>query len=444
MRVKLLNIYQSIRTSMWLIPTLMSIGALLLALLSSQFDEQLLRSAGSTMGDKWFIYKGEVSGAQTLLSAVAGSMITVAGVVFSVTMVALSTTTSQFGPRLLVNFMRDPGNQMVLGTFIATFLYCLIAISVDVPLDQQIHYRTSAVPVAVVLSALSLATLIYFFHHVASSLRAENVIDNVVRNLFASVSLLTPKDNQDHDDRQAGNNDVPDFSSGRLVRSRSIGYLQALDEDSLLEIASDCDLVIQVLVRPGHFVAREQAVARLSPSNESDAQDLRILDCFIVGRFRSDEQDPEFGVSQLVEVALRALSPGINDPYTAITCVDWLGAIIASVADKPFRAGQRRGNAENLRLILDPVSFEGLVDAAFSQIRQHSTQHIAVALRLLEALFRIAEAVDVEMKERFEPLKSQARAIYDTATSQLLTEIDKREFDRRYNRLMQQAAIISP
>ena len=432
MRVKLLNIYHSVRTSMWLIPTLMSAGALLLAVLSRQFDARVLRAEGASFDDKWFIYTGDISGAQTLLSTIAGSMITVAGVVFSVTMVALSFTSSQFGPRLLVNFMRDAANQLVLGTFIATFLYCLLAIGVEVPESPMPDYKTSAVTIALILSACSLAMLIYFFHHVASSLRAENVIDTVVQNLFASVALLTPREDSDRNrsDREAAKDSTP--GAHHAVVAANPGYLQAVDEDGLTAVAREYDLVIQTLVRPGHFVSRDDPLSRLSVEPEDEERDQRIRDCFIIGRFRSDEQDPEFGISQLVEVALRALSPGINDPQTAITCVDWLGAIVASVATEPFRAGRRCDKNGDLRLILETVTFEGLINAAFNEIRQHSADHPAVSLRLLEALDRIAGIIDRGMPDRVDALRKHARALYDSAKQHAFPDIDAREFDTRF------------
>ncbi len=408
--------------SLWVIPALMSVGAAALAYVCTNLDRVV---------DDWqwahrFLYSGTPDGTRTLLSTVAGSMITVAGVSFSVTMVALSLASSQLGPRLLVNFMRDRSNQLVLGGFIATFLYCLL--SLGTTSDQSGHTVSASASVALLLASVSLLLLIYFIHHIASSMQADLVIQAVAKDIDRCLGSLFESGN-DH----SGLKDISttDTSTAEICCVAN-GYLQRVGDKDLIKLAQKHDFRLKVLRRPGHYLTPGlplvQVIGRESVGSEVAN---RILRSFIIGGSRTPEQDPEYGIFQLVEIALRALSPGINDPFTANTCIDHLSGLLASVADLPERPPVRVDTEGEPRLQLDEIVFEGIVEAAFNQIRQSSIGNAAVSIRLLEAFDRIAGVTP--NSERCAALQKQADQLYESNRDHLAAT-DQRALDERYRK----------
>jgi uncharacterized membrane protein len=411
---------------------MLSAGAALLSLAASELDH-LIPVGRSPI----FLYGGDQEGARTLLATIAGAMVTVAGVTFSVTVVALSLASSQLGPRLLLNFMRDRGNQFVLGTFIGTYLFCLLALGSSSKLEAFVP-RVSAT-MALGLAVVSVVVLIYFIHHVATSIRADHVIDGVACELEAAVQRVFPDGDTDIAASDAEENEGPDFSKATLVGAPSSGYVQAVDEDGLVGDAESGDAVIEALVRAGHFVAAGEPLAAVcGPGRSSGNLTERIQGRFLLGRQRTPEQDPEYGVRQLVEVALRALSPGLNDPNTAVTCVDWLGAILSGIARRPARPMRLYDDEGTLRVLVDPVSFNGLVESAFNQIRQNARGNPAVSMRILEALRRMAASV--EDPQRKAAVLDQAKLVFESAKAADLQDLDRTGLEERYRALLESAS----
>lgn len=378
-----------------------------------------------------FLYHGDPDSARTVLSTVAGSMITVAGVAFSVTIVALSLASSQLGPRLLSNFMRDRGNQVVLGGFIGTFIFCLLALG-SLPAQQQ-QFASVSVSVGLVLAVCSLVLLIYFIHHIASSMQADHVIEAVAADVKTCLQSIFPID-----EIETGSLDVEHFEteSGARVHSQSIGYLQCVDERTLLEIAKEHAVRIRLLRRPGHYLGWGAPLVEVTNGTSQDLDaDLarRIRQAFMIGGSRTAEQDPEYGIHQLVEIALRALSPGINDPFTAITCIDHLAGLLSSIAAIPERAPARWDSQGDLRLLLDPIDFVGVVEAAFNQIRQSATGNASVSIRLLEAFEIIAGATC--LPDRLAAIGQQAGMVHD-ANADLLAAADHAVLEERHTAVL--------
>ena len=389
----LLTFLENIRTSLWFIPTLMSLAAVALSYLVPELDRRL----GSEPKGDWLellYYSGEAAGARTVLGAIAGSMITVAGTVFSITIVALSLATSQFGPRLLRNFLSDRGNQAVLGTFVSTFLYCILVMrEVHGGEDEGASFVPAiAISIAVVLGVASLGVLIYFIHHIAKSMQAGHIVHTVEQELSAQIETMFPDASSHH--QPTGRADPEQLGPLTSVIADCSGYLQAIDTENLVQLAARHDLVIVALLRPGEFVIPGEPIAQLSAEAELTAErqdelSRGILSMFIVGVFGTPRQNIEFGIDQIVEVAVRALSPGINDPFTAISCVDRLGATLARLVTRDFPDGRHLDQRGRARLMVKTPSFGDLVDAAFHQIRQNA-QHIpAVIIRLTDTLGRV-------------------------------------------------------
>ncbi len=413
MRVRLLHWWEIISSGYWFVPSVMTGFAGVLALFLLHIDRVYLLSEGRI----GWLYSGGSEGAKTLLSTVAGSTITVASVVFSITIAALTQASAQFGPRLLRNFMRDTSNQVVLGTFVSTFLYCLLILRTIHGKfeDGQAFVPQASVTVAVLLAIASIAVLIYFIHHVSVSLQAPSVVAAVQKDLIEAMNHLAGGQNgvsvdADHakavEKPPAGN-----ASKGCPIASYCDGYIQAIDYASLVKAARDANVLLRLHCRAGDYVIEGNALLAVFPADRCDADlSKRLNESFICGYHRTSEQDIEFAIHQMVEVAVRALSPGINDPFTAINCIDALGSAICRIARKGLPGPNHHDDSGTLRLIAPVSTFDGIVDASFSQIRQYGRTSVAVTLRLLEVIAECAG--QIRSPDEQAVLLQQAELIY--------------------------------
>ena len=431
---RLKNLLEKLRSTYWLIPTLMVAAAIGLSFTTISLDQNLEISRLLS-----WTYTGGPHGARSLLSTVAGSMITVAGVIFSITMVAFSLASSQFGPRLLRNFMRDTGNQVVLGTFVATFIYCLLVLRTIRSGDAQgiTFVPNLSVSIAVLLAIASIGVLIYFIHHVAEMMHLETVIAQVSAELEHAIEASFPEKKgnapaaggpKNHEDLPEGLTEE-DCQEIRALRS---GYLQAVDYDGLMKIAKNEDLIFKVQHRAGNFVSSGSVLAKCWPAKRTGTEvQESALDAFLLGSQRLQTQDIEYHINQLVEVAVRALSTGINDPYTAMSSIDRLGASLAKLAERDTPPTYRYDAEGNLRLITDPVTFVGVIDGAFNLIRQNVRSNVAVYIRLLETLAIIA-AVTNKAVER-EAIRRHADMIKRSSERSVVEKEDLEDINRRYD-----------
>jgi len=388
MKARLLTLWEKVHTSFWFVPALVIGGALLLAQFTLRLDHQIDEAEVNRLP---LVFRDGVEGARSLLSAVAGSMITVTGVTFSVMIVAFTLASSQFTPRLLRNFMRDFGNQMVLGIFIATFAYCLCILRVVGGPTGDFIPRIS-VTCGFALTAISIGALVYFIHHAASLIQAQSIIANIGRELDSALKPLYPDEIGAPAPATDGADLPRDFDAqATAVGARGSDYLEALNGDGLMDLAERHDLIIALEHRPGDFAIQGETIARVYPI-EKVTEDIRdcVRAAFIYGPERTQTQDPEFMLHELVEIAVRALSPGINDPTTATLCVDRLAAALGRVAASEMPSSRRYGKDGRLRIVAKRYGFGGLVDAAFNPIRQYGRESVAVTIRLLEAIRRVA------------------------------------------------------
>lgn len=343
-----------------------------------------------------FSYSGGAEGASLLLGTVAGSMIAIAGTVFSMTLVALSLASSQLGPRLLRNFMRDTTNQVVLGTFVATFVYCLLVLRTIRRADEIAFVPHLAVSTGVLLAIISIGVLIYFIHHVSVSIQADEVVARVGRELEEGIGKLFPGhlgEPGQESEKASGETELPaTFDQGaRSVGSLEDGYLQLIDADALMTLACEKDLLLRLERRPGHYLVKGQVMLMAWPAERVTDDLVRELnEVFVFGNQRTATQDVEFSFQQLVEIAVRALSPGINDPFTAIACVDRLGSALCLLAKRDMPSPYRHDTEKRLRLVASGSTFAGIVDTTFNQIRQSARSNPAVAIRMLDAIAQIA------------------------------------------------------
>lgn len=425
-----------LRSSFWFVPSLMVIVAVLLSHATVRIDQSL--GANDLAGARW-LYTGDVDGARAILSSVASSMITVAGVVFSITIVVLSLASSQFGPRLIWNFMHDIGNQIVLGAFISTFVFCLLLLRRIRGNGADLFVPHLSVTTGILLSMASLGVLIYFIHHVSSSIHASSVAAAVYRELEVGIDKLFPEKagrEKNHDFQTEG----LDFSDGVdgdscPVPAGDTGYLEAINWEGLLEVAEEQDLLLRLNYRPGHFVIEGTCLALVHPGTKVDeALATAINRAFILGLQRTPEQDLEFSVHQLVEIAMRALSPAVNDPFTAMTCIDWLGAAICRFLERQRPSPFRYGEGGRLRIIASEFTFAGLMDATFDMVRQYSGASAGVTIRILESLATIA--LSVRNDEDAACVRKHAEMVKRGSDKALIEENDRRDVDARFRRVI--------
>ena len=394
MKTYLLNLWDAARASYWFVPSLFAVAALCFSFVLPLVDQTL--AASSVELPEWI--RTTTDTARATLSATAGAMIAVTGTVFSITVVTLSLTSQQFGPRLLRRFMYDLTTQITLGVFLSTGVYCLLLLrSVEA---QQVVPHLSIL-CAVALAGLSMAMLIVFIHHIAMLIQAPQVVAAVARDLDDAIVRLFPeKIGEPASDRSRTDGDEQQVELGEncvVVRSTREGYIQAIDGEGLMHVAGDQQLIVRIRSRPGDFISIGTPLADVWPSKQQaverlDSEDLveQLNSMIIVGVRRTPRQDVECAIDELVEVAVRSLSPGINDPFTAINCIDRLGAALGRLSERDLPSACRYDDDDRLRVITRPVSFPDVLDAAFNQIRQYGRDSVAVVIRLLETLDSIA------------------------------------------------------
>jgi len=427
--MRLAHHWSRLSRNYWFVPGTMVVAAMALSFLLPWVDHGGGRA--STLVPDW-VYGGGPDGARALLSTIAGSMITVAALTFSITIVGLTTASQQFGPRLLRSFISDRGYQLVLGTFLSAFVYCLLVLRTVRSTDTTQFVPYVSLAVAMIWAVAGVGVLVYFIHHAASAIRAESIVASTGRELRAAVERLFPE--RDRRDRPAAttSRSLPEgFPSGaREIASQGTGYIQVVDIGRLVRLAEKYDLVLRLEHRAGHFISEEGDLLEAWPARDlSEEQLAQLNDCFVLGAHRPLLPDAEAAVDQLVEIALRSLSPGINDPDTAVACIDQL-------ADALGRAGERGippaflPETGEIRLVTYPLTYVRLVDLSLSRIRQYGRGHMPVVLRLLEVIASLGPRVQHEASRS--ALLNQARMLKRSSDESIPEAEDRRLVDLRF------------
>lgn len=431
MRTRLRHVWEVLTSSYWFVPSLMVAAAVGLAFGILAVDTAWINDEGVP---DW-LYSGTAGGARDLLATVAGSIITVAGVVFSIAIVTLTQASVQFGPRLLRNFMRDTGNQVVLGTFLATFLYCLLVLRRVYGGEDNPFVPHLSVSIAVLLAIASIVVLIYYIHHVSTTLQAPHVVAAVGKDLSEAMVELYPDGMGDGG--PPPEDDEPARLLGHFERhalpicSTANGYVQAVDGDTLIDLARRHDLLVRLDRRPGQYAIAGDPLMYAWPADRLCPRlQHKLRRTFIVGPNRTHEQDVEFAIHQMVETAVRALSPGINDPFTAITCIDWLGAALSRLARSDLPEAWRYDADGRLRVVTRLSTYSGLIDAAFNMIRQYGRGSPAVMIHLLEVIGEIAR--QARQDDQRHTLRRHLEMVHRAISQTVNEDYDRQVVDERY------------
>jgi uncharacterized membrane protein len=440
-KLRLLQLYDALTNSFWFVPSIMAVLAAVTALGSVALDQKLNDDFITSAG---WIWSGSATGARSVLSTVAGSVMTVVSVVFSITVTALAMMSSQFGPRILLNFTSDRGNQITLGTFIATFIYCLVVLRTVRSVEESPFVPHLAVTIGVGMAITSLAVLIYFIHHISQSLQVEHLIAGVGHEFQQLLPLIFPQRiGHDKEEVEKGKEKLSngiDWDDACIVVATDNGYIQRIDDTRLMKIACEWDLVVQLERRPGDFVIDGSILLKSWPSIRMDeGTKQRLADCFSFGSMRTPYQDVRYPLQQLVEIALHALSPGINEPFTALSCIDWLGASLRSVATRVIPSTQRYDHNKVLRVIAHPFHFEELAAIAFDQIRLYGCSNPDVVIRLLDTIGGIAPHLSRDGDRQ--TLIRHVTLIREDA-QQITNLVDRQRVDRHLRQVLLQLSAV--
>lgn len=397
-----------LHTSFWFAPALMMLFGVALAAAAAELDRSLIGVNEAPP----LIYVSEQATAREILSTILSSLITMASLVFSITMVVLTLAASQFGPRLIRSFMASPQTQIVLGAFVMTIVYSLLTLASVGSRQTDGLSAYGTVSIAILLALVSVALLVLFLHVLARSILSETVISRVGAELDRMIGSL---DRMRADADGGAPEEVPPFfdQEATFMGTRRAGYIQAIEYDELADVATDAGVLIVLRVRPGDFVAKDGRWIGVHPASKLTEQLAgRIEKLVLVGRHRTPLQDLEFGIRHLVEIAVRALSPSMNDPYTAISAVNQISSSLAGLMDRALPRAVYKDAQGTMRLNCPQPSYRTLISSGFDQIRQNGDDKPVVMLHLIEAIQRIAE--HVQLPEQRNALSSQLELLEPT------------------------------
>jgi uncharacterized membrane protein len=433
----------ALHTTLWLVPTVLIVVVVIVFIGTYALDRAVYRGDLTLPS---FIRTGSADAGRQVLTAIAAAVITVVGVVFSITILALTLASQQFGPRMLRNFIRDRGTQGTLGVFVATFVYAILALGSITNGTRGEFVPHISITVALALTLGDLLVLVYFIHHVAKSIQLPEVVASIARDLSRSIDAEFPA---------TALGDSPALNPTRHVRGPSdtspewtrlleeegltipaihSGYLQFVAYGQLVAIAESADAVIRLAHRPGHFVVAGRPMATVWPPSAAPTVALALGQTHVTGPHRTLTQDPVFAIDQLVEIAIRAISPAVNDPFTALTCIDWLSDGLCKISGRALAEGVYRDRLGQVRLIEFETSYDRIVNRAFDKIRQSGRGMPPVSIRLLDAIAHVIE--DTTSPGQRHALQRQADMVMRSADEAIPEQDDRADVRARYERVL--------
>jgi uncharacterized membrane protein len=441
------TVWLNVQASLWFVPSLCVVLAVVLGFVMPEMDHAI-QDEDFSVPD--LIFAGSADGARSVLSTISGSLVTIVGVLFSITIVVLQQAASQFTPRVMGNFIRQTGTQLTLGIYLGTFLYSLLVLRTVRGEDSQAEefIPRLSIAIALFLAAVCLGFLVYFIHHMATSLQASMVIANVNREFRDDVGPLYPE----HIGQTARDEDrtlesfrrdympVPTF---RLMAKDS-GYVLSVDDDTIVANVPETRGVA-ILPQIGDYVIRGTPIIEIGEIRDlSDEQIRNIRNGVELGTERSRFQDPLFSIRQLVDIALKALSPSINDPTTANNAISTLGDCIAMLADREFPDRVRvieRGEDDNrsdVHVWTNRPPFGVYVEAAFTELRREALSNVAVTAHLVDTVGAIGDSIRLQSRcdELHQILTDVLRGLDDAGFDERDDTYLREEIDRARRRLL--------
>lgn len=416
--------------SLWFVPTTAVILAIVLAIAMVEVDGML----NVDLGARWpRLFGAAPDGARGMLTAIAGSTITVAGVVFSVTIVALSLAASQYSPRVLRTFTSDRATQVVLGVFVSVFAYCLVVLR-----TIRDHEATSFVPAMAVLGGLILALVsigffVYFIHHLAESIQAAAILSRISAATVRAIDQLFPDELGDSPNESDGNIDVDESAASLIVPARKTGYICTVDGDGLIRFACDHDRIVRMGAAIGDFVIEGQPLVLLEGNARLSDREQKTLNAkFYFGVARTIQQDVSYGVQQIVDMGCKALSPGINDASTALLCIDRLSELLVRIARRRISTPLRYAE-QKLRVVARGPTFESLVELSYRNLRNNSRGQVPVLIHLVASIAQVAMAT--ANKSRRDVLVAELNQFAELASSLPEPAFERRRLDDCLNRV---------
>ena len=403
----------------WLRPAIVVLLCIVAAQIAVWSEDARLLNMSGTAGSSWG-YSGGAEGARALLSAVASSSIGVATTIFSITIASLSLASGQMGPRLLRNFVRDSRNQIALGVFVGTFAYALVVLRTVRTQQEGVFIPHAAVSGAIVLAFICIGTIVWFVHHVVTSINVEKVVDTVHQDLIAALEKRTSKEPgliAEH------------LDAAQDISSKHSNFLLAIDADQLADWAKDNAATVEMRIRPGDYVPTGMAIARVVPRDLTVG--TAIDRSLTFGRQPAALQDVEYSIRQLTEIAVRALSPGINDPFTAGSVLDRFGDALCRMKGRHLATGVVSRDGK-IVLVMPLTDYPGLCDAMFHTIRQSASSSAYVLIRMLDVLANVAEVENDVLRQH--ELRRHAAFVADAGRAGLADVAGRQDLERRIAR----------
>src|SRR5215468_1142187 len=426
-----------LHADLWRVPFTMCLGAVGFFLVTVLIDREASRGALYLPG---WLSVGGPDDARAILGAMLGAVSTVLALIFSVALLVLSMAVTNFGPRILYRFVSDGVTQATIGLFLASFVHTFLAFVVTRQQGDREFVPQLTLMCDVALVMTSFIVLVIFSHRIAMSIQTQNVVAHIVADLDWALAqmvagtkriTLIPRTPAAQADRDAFI--ARQESDGGLVRAPRTGFIQEVSIGALLAAAVRFDAGVRLLYRPGQFVMEGGVLAQVLPADRAPRLGPVIEHSVQIGQQRTLKQDLEFGIAQLVEIALRALSKAINDTFTGLTCIDWLGDELRAFASVTQDTGACYGRGGTIRLAWPPLQLARLTASAFNQIRQSAAGTPAVSIRLLQTFARLGEQV-TEAQFR-EALWQQVDAVWEAVSAEPLVKSDRADVEKAYRRV---------
>lgn len=407
------GIWINLKSSLWFLPSLCIIAAIGLAVGLVEVDVRV----GGGLAQAWPRFFGlSANGSRNILATIAQSVVTILGVSFSITIVALSLAANQYTSRVLRNFMRDRGNQTVLGSLVGIFVYCVIVLR-TIHGGERPFIPAISMMAALVLAVVAMGLFVYFIHHVATNIQVASIICSIATETRDAIHELFPQvvtEDESECEFTPEEERLLARMKWQAVPALETGYLQTVARAALVAFARKHQTVVRMECDVGNFVLETRPLVSLGLEHAPSLKVVRQLNrLFTLEPYRSIDQDPAYGVRQMVDIAVKALSPAVNNPATAINCLDYLASVLSLLLTRqiPRRCQYEDGQ---LRLVGRRPSLELFVNLAFSEIRQNSGSQVAVVQSLLTALERVAQTRPLP-PERLKLLRTHAQLTVQTA-----------------------------